>query len=114
MSSIEHEIMIFLEKHNIQYEYEKNFSWLKQQRLDFFLPDYNIAIECQGEQHFKAQHYFGGIDNLKKQNKNDILKFNLCKEHNIKILYYTHIKNVQFFEELIYDQISLLYKIQIK
>lgn len=38
---------------NIKYERYKKFSWLKKQNLDFYLPDYNIAIECQGIQHFE-------------------------------------------------------------
>ena len=32
--------------------------WLGKQSIDFFLPQYNIAIECQGKQHFG----FGGLD----------------------------------------------------
>ena len=42
---------------------QKTFEWLKNKntmRLDFFLNNKNIAIECQGEQHFKIFKYFGG------------------------------------------------------
>ena len=28
--------------------------------LDFYLPDYDIAIECQGRQHFIPVDAFGG------------------------------------------------------
>ena len=40
---------------------------------------------------------------FKNQQKRDKIKYELCKEHNIKILYYTNIKNVNYFEKLIYD-----------
>lgn len=42
-----------LNENNIKFEREKKFDWLNNQRLDFYLPDYNIAIECQGEFHFQ-------------------------------------------------------------
>ena len=57
-------------------------------RLDFFFPDYNIAIECQGEQHFKSIDRFGGENELQKRLFNDKLKYELCKQHNIEIIYY--------------------------
>lgn len=91
-SKLENEISNFLEINNINYEREKTFDWLKSKyklRLDFYLPDYNIAIECQGEQHFKPINYFGGLQNFIKLSKNDKLKYDLCKHNNIKnsILY---------------------------
>lgn len=48
-----------LKSNNIKYEREKMFSWLKFQkemRLDFFLPDLNIAIEYDGIQHVSSDH----------------------------------------------------------
>ena len=42
------------------YIYEYKFSDVnKKQSLDFFLPEYNIAIECQGIQHFKPTDFAG-------------------------------------------------------
>ncbi len=70
---------------------EQRFDWLKYNdymRLDFFFPDYNIAIECQGEQHFKSIDRFGGENELQKRLFNDKLKYELCKQHNIEIIYY--------------------------
>ena len=51
-SSLERNIRLILEKNNISYVKSKHFIWLGQQHFDFYLPDYNIAIECQGKQHF--------------------------------------------------------------
>lgn len=54
-SCLEREVRLLLERNDIKFEKEKKFEWLKYEtnmRLDFFLPDFNLAIECQGEQHF--------------------------------------------------------------
>lgn len=58
-------------------EKEKEFDWLVNKRklkLDFFLPKYNIAIEVQGEQHFKPFDRFGGKIGLSEQVKRDKIK----------------------------------------
>ena len=62
--------------------------------LDFYLPDYNIAIECQGIQHFEPIQYHNKNNNDITKNFKDILerdeiKYNLCNEHNIKIFYFS-------------------------
>lgn len=88
-SQLEREIRTSLEKNNIQYTYEKKFVWLGKQSIDFYLPDFNIGIECQGRQHFEPVDYFGGNKHLEKTEKLDIRKNKLCKEHNVRILYYT-------------------------
>jgi len=94
-SKLEKKVRNFLIENKIKFETEKTFEWLKnegQLRLDFYLPDYNIAIECQGEQHFKPIDFAGkGIEwakkILKENKKRDLIKRKLCKEHNIKIIY---------------------------
>lgn len=62
-SHLERETRILLEKNQIKYEEQKTFEWLKlkkQQYLDFYLPQYSIAIECQGEQHFQKSGWGKG------------------------------------------------------
>lgn len=79
-----------LTENEILYEREKTFDWLKyveNMRIDFFLPEYNIAIECQGGQHFKSVKKFGGNNGLELRIKRDLEKKKLCEEHNIKVLY---------------------------
>lgn len=59
-SHLENNVMQILNDLSIEFETQKTFDWLKyehKQRLDFFLPKYNIAIECQGEQHFEEVEY---------------------------------------------------------
>jgi len=61
--------------------------------LDFFIPEKNIAIECQGIGHFlplntKIKNY-----DPEKQfqivRENDKMKKKLCLENGIKILYFS-------------------------
>ena len=89
-SHLEEKIENFLTENNIKFEYQKKFKWLNRQSLDFYLPEYNIAIECQGEQHFKAIDYFGGNNRFQKQLKLDKKKKELCIKNNINLLYYTN------------------------
>lgn len=94
MSRLERNIRDFLVKNNILFFQEKKFEWLNNQRLDFYLPSYDIAIECQGEQHFMPI-IFGNYSeeqaakDLVYINERDLLKKQLCEEHGIKIVYYT-------------------------
>ena len=91
-SNMEGEMRQFLINHNIEFEQEKTFDWLIYSRkmfLDFYLPTYNIAIECQGLQHFKAVDIFGGESFYKKTLERDKAKYELCKSHGIKVLYYS-------------------------
>lgn len=70
---------------------KKDFSWIGLQHLDFYLPDYNVAIECQGPQHLqKGKYYFGYEDVEKqfiKQLKLDIEKFKKCDYNGLKLFY---------------------------
>lgn len=109
-SKLEKEIRIFLTKENILFESQKKFDWLKLSNplsLDFYLPDYNIAIECQGIQHFKPVNHFGGKIAFINNRAKDISKYNLCKENGIKIIYYSNI-NLPFFKNIINNVNELL------
>lgn len=85
-----------LQDNNINSQAQKTFDWLKTEkangrlRCDYYLPDYNLAIECQGRQHFKYAPYYhknGESDFIEQQYRDDI-KNKLCKEHGIEILYF--------------------------
>ena len=92
-SHLEKNIMECLINNNINYELHKRFSDFNEkltQTLDFYLPDYNIAIECQGRQHFISVSHFGGKNSLEKQIERDINKYNLCKEYNINLIYFLY------------------------
>ena len=92
-SNLEGEIREFLTKNKIKFEQEKTFDWLvfnKKMFLDFFLPEYGVAIECQGGQHFSPTELFGGEDFYKLTVKRDEQKRQLCETHGITILYYSN------------------------
>lgn len=90
ISHAENDIKKLLDENNIQYVYQKKFDWLGKQSIDFFISDYNIAIECQGMQHFEPKEYFGGEDEFKNILERDERKLKLCNEYNIKLLYYAN------------------------
>ena len=73
-----------LTKHKIKFQSQKKFKWLGRKSLDFFLPKFSLAIECQGKQHIRENGLWEGLNVLAKRD-ND--KFNICKEHGISIVY---------------------------
>ena len=79
-------------------EYEYTFDFLKSktsnQTLDYYLPEYNIAIEYQGRQHFKPISVFGGEESYRKTVERDEKKFKKCKEHGIKLYYISFEKDL--------------------
>lgn len=111
-SCLEKDVEKLLMENNIDFKQEKSFSWLHLKRLDFYIPKYNIAIECQGKQHFVPSTLFGGEEEFKKQIERDREKFNVCKEHGIDILYYTNqsVKSEEY--NLLYEIDDLLKEIK--
>lgn len=91
-SLLEKDIINLLDKNHITYEYNKRYKFLDNLQLDFYIPEYKIAIECQGEQHFTPIDYFGGEEHYEKLISNDKKKLKLCKENGIKLLYYSNLK----------------------
>lgn len=101
---LETNIKEMLEKNSIAFEIGKRFEWLGKMHLDFYLPQYNIAIECQGIQHFEPRDFTGhnkelAIVNFKKQQERDKRKYLLCQENGINILYY-HNKQKDYFQKI--------------
>ena len=78
---------------NVKYEKQKTFKWLKHKRnlrLDFYLPEFNVAIECQGIHHFKDIQFRKNLSILEETQKRDKLKKELCEKHDIKMFYYAN------------------------
>ena len=72
------------------------------------MPQFNIAIECQGEQHFYPILMYGGKRGFQYQQTRDRVKKQLCENHGINILYYGKRKHN---EEIITQKNDLLKKI---
>lgn len=84
------------------YQYH-NKEIFNRQSLDFYLPDYNIAIECQGEQHYVANFFKSkGIEYAEKHLKYiqglDEQKNKICEENGITLLYYLDGKFLKYIE----------------
>lgn len=95
-SHLERSCKDFFEKHKIKYVPKVTktvFKWLDRQHLDFYLPDYNVAIECQGIQHFETVKIFGGEKTFLENIKRDIKKYKKCCDNKITLIYYCEKKD---------------------
>lgn len=92
-SKLEENLLLTFDKNEIKTIKQYKLKELGRQHLDFYLPKYNIAIECQGRQHIYPI-YFGGkrFETLDLQLKHiqtlDQTKKEICDSLGIKLLYY--------------------------
>lgn len=87
VSKGERAILKFLDKNQIVYIYQwKRLIDGRNHFFDFYLPDNNLVIEFQGEQHYTPVNYFGGEEAYKARIKRDDLKRAWCKENDIRML----------------------------
>ena len=93
-SHLERDIANFLIENEIKFIRQKKFSWLNKQSLDFYIPEYNVAIECQGEQHFKCSKTssFFNEEKVEKIKKLDDKKKMLCDNNYVKLLYFSDLQ----------------------
>lgn len=110
-SKLEKEISSLLEENQIDYIQKYHSDWLGRLELDFFLPQYNIAIECQGKQHFEHISYFDNEDSFEKRLERDNRKNQLCNDNGIKLLYYSNLK-INYPYEVFEDKELLLNEIR--
>jgi hypothetical protein len=78
-----------LNKLNINFNVQKTFEAcvnVRKLEFDFYLPDYNVCIEFDGQQHFKPIKRFGGDVEFKNVKKRDEIKNKYCLENNIKLI----------------------------
>lgn len=86
-SHLESKITLEFDKRSIEYDRFHHFDWLGKQEVDFYLPKYNIAIECQGKQHIGLGGWSSNYD-FGKQFDLDKRKNDLCKDNGVLLLYY--------------------------
>lgn len=75
----------FLEDNHIAFEREKSFSDCRDTKplpFDFYLPNYNLCIEFDGQHHFEDR----GFGNLEITKKHDEIKNQYCQNNNINLL----------------------------
>ena len=108
-SKLEIEIENFLNEKNIEYIYGFRPHYLSEGKshlsLDFYIPKYNAAIECQGVQHFIDGTFY---DNPSNSNiKRDKIKYDKCKG-NVRLFYFSNIKMDNYFDKVYNDKVELL------
>lgn len=106
-SNGERKIFYYLRKFNLDFERQKRFDGLVginggKLSFDFYLPQLNILIEYQGQQHQTPIIFFQmkentAEENFKKQQKHDEMKREYAKTHNIKLLeiWYYDFNNIE-------------------
>ncbi|CEF19112.1 Uncharacterized phage protein [Staphylococcus xylosus] len=72
-----------LDSINVNYEYQKTLKGLPNRIFDFYLPTLNIAIELNGEQHYKKT----SIYNYKRTIESDEDKKVYCEKNNINLYF---------------------------
>lgn len=87
------ELLIFdtLSKYGIDFIYQHLFDGLVGINggllsYDFYLSEYNLLIEFQGEQHERPVEYFGGKESFKRQQEHDRRKREYAINNNISLL----------------------------
>lgn len=73
-------------KLGIKYQVQKKFDDFDM-RFDFYLPDYNIVIECDGAQHFRSiNSEWDSMTKLQETRQRDKEKSDYCSKHNLTLL----------------------------
>lgn len=71
---------------DIKYQVQKKFDDFDL-RFDFYLPDYNVIIECDGAQHFRTLNSdWSSPYKLQETRKRDSRKKEYCDSHGITLL----------------------------
>ena len=88
-SKLEDKTRKILDRHNIKYKEQKKLDKCKYKKhlpFDFYLPEYNVVIECQGKQHFEPIAFWGGQAKFLYRNICDMIKYNYCKREGITLI----------------------------
>ena len=65
---------------------EASPSWLGRLRLDIYIPEVNLAIEHQGQQHYEPVEIFGGDITFTSVVARDKQKSHLCKANGVTLI----------------------------
>lgn len=96
----------WLESKNISYIYQKTFDDCRDKNVlpfDFYISDYNVLIEYDGQQHFEPIDFAGkgevwALKQFKKTQHHDNIKNTYCQLNNIRLLRISYLQDIE--EEL--------------
>lgn len=96
----EMKISDFLTDRKIEFIEQKKFGGCAdklQLPFDFYLPEYNMCIEYDGEQHFRPIDHFGGIESLEITKRHDKIKDDFCCDNGIALIRipYTNFNDIE-------------------
>ena len=80
-------IRVYLDNHNINFETQKTFLGMEDDRplkCDFYLPGFNLVIEFNGKQHYEPVEFFGAYQGFVETVKRDKIKKKYCLDNDIK------------------------------
>jgi very-short-patch-repair endonuclease len=96
----------FLETNYIEFIQEKRFEDCRDNKplpFDFYLPQYNLIIEFDGQLHYEPRF---GMEQLIQTQKHDKIKNQYCKDNNINLLRIPYLDGHNI-EEIISKQLNL-------
>lgn len=90
-SKMEFDVINELNNREVKYELHKTYDSLRgvgerPLSYDFYLPDKNILIECQGRQHYEPVQSFGGEKYFKIQQEHDRRKKQYADKNGITLI----------------------------
>ena len=94
-SKMENILIKLFQDENITYTYQYTIKSNILQRCDFYLDEYNIVVECQGEQHFTPINFSNNKDNnsyesnFLKTLEYDNNKYQTLIDKGIQVVYFT-------------------------
>jgi very-short-patch-repair endonuclease len=91
----ERKIFSILKGNGILFERQKTYNdckYINKLRFDFYLPEYNMCIEYNGEQHYKDIQYWNNshLLNIKRDN----IKKTYCENNNIELLIISYLDDI--------------------
>lgn len=112
VSKGENQIRRFLTENHIIFFHEYSFDGLVNPQTgyklyyDFYVPEFNMVIEFDGQQHFKSFPRFGGDEAFNYIKFKDEFKNKYCVENNIKLLRINHTQ-INQIENILKEKLCL-------
>ena len=106
----ERQVGSILERYGINFCPQYTFDECKNIKplpFDFYIPDYNVCIEYDGEQHFNPIEHFGGREAFQRRKVNDAIKTAFCENNNIRLI------RIPYFmfsdvEDILFDELDII------
>lgn len=99
----EKEVSKWLDEHGVVYESQKRFDDCRDDKplpFDFYIPEYNVACEYQGKQHYEPVDFAGygenvAVERFEYVQRHDKIKADYCKSNNIRLLCIPYYENTE-------------------